>query len=117
MASMAVATVPLDQQTLDPQARDGQRPRPALTGRAATRPQTLGLGHWMHQVLEECVAAAKDFAPDPVHDLRVAIRRCRSLGQGLKVIDSADAWWEMREAGKTVFQALGELRDVQVMRE
>jgi CHAD domain-containing protein len=71
----------------------------------------------MHQVLEECVAAAKDFAPDPVHDLRVAIRRCRSLGQGLKVIDSADAWWEMREAGKTVFQALGELRDVQVMRE
>ena len=71
----------------------------------------------MHRVLAECQEAEKSFAPDPVHDLRVAIRRCRSLGEGMRVIDSAKAWRQMRKAGKGVFQALGELRDVQVMQE
>jgi len=37
----------------------------------------------MERVLEECDRAAVDLAGDPVHDLRVALRRCRSLADGL----------------------------------
>jgi len=71
----------------------------------------------MRRVLEECVRAGADFAPDPVHDLRVALRRCRSIADGMKAVDPDPVWKAMKRAGKSVFQSLGELRDVQVMAE
>lgn len=71
----------------------------------------------MVRVLEECQRASVEFAPDPVHDLRVAIRRCRSLADGLIALDPDPAWKEMKRAGKRVFAALGALRDMQVMAE
>ncbi len=58
-----------------------------------------------------------EFAPDPVHDLRVALRRCRSIADGLKAIDPDPAWKQMKKAGKRLFSSLGELRDAQVMEE
>lgn len=76
-----------------------------------------GLAHWMAQVLYECDRAALDFAPDPVHDLRVALRRCRSLADGWIAIDPRPAWKDMKKAGRKLFRALGGLRDVQVMTE
>ncbi len=76
-----------------------------------------GLALWMDRVLEECDRASVDFATDPVHDLRVALRRCRSLADGLKSLDPRPEWKAMKRAGKAVFQSLGELRDVQVMEE
>ena len=75
----------------------------------------LGLGHWMRQVVEQLDRASDNFDPDPVHDLRVAIRRCRSIAQGLQDIDSDRTWKKMRSLGKQVFAPLGDLRDVQVM--
>ena len=77
----------------------------------------FGLAHWMHEVLVEAEKARVDFAPDPVHDLRVAIRRCRSLGEGFLPVDPDPGWKQMRKAGKAVFSALGTLRDVQVLME
>jgi len=77
----------------------------------------FGLAHWMHEVLIEAEKARADFAPDPVHDLRVAIRRCRSLGEGFQAVDPDPNWKKMRKAGKAVFAALGTLRDVQVLME
>jgi exopolyphosphatase/guanosine-5'-triphosphate,3'-diphosphate pyrophosphatase len=77
----------------------------------------LGLRAWMEAVLVECERAAAGFEADPVHDLRVAIRRCRSLADGLIAIDPDLSWKEMRKAGKKIFQALGDLRDMQVMQE
>ncbi|MGO9863056.1 MAG: CHAD domain-containing protein [Terriglobales bacterium] len=77
----------------------------------------LGLRAWMHRVLEECDRAAKGFEPDPVHDLRVALRRCRSLADGLMAIDPDPSWKDMKKAGKKLFQALGDLRDMQVIEE
>ena len=41
-----------------------------------------GLALWMERVLEECDHASIGLLPDPVHDLRVALRRCRSLADG-----------------------------------
>jgi CHAD domain-containing protein len=71
----------------------------------------------MERVLEECDRASASFAPDPVHDLRVALRRCRSMVDGLMVMDPDPAWKQMKKAGKRLFQSLGELRDVHVMEE
>jgi exopolyphosphatase/guanosine-5'-triphosphate,3'-diphosphate pyrophosphatase len=71
----------------------------------------------MEHVLVECDRAAEGFETDPVHDLRVALRRCRSLADGLIAMDPHPAWKEMKKSGKKLFQALGELRDMQVMQE
>jgi CHAD domain-containing protein len=76
-----------------------------------------GLGFWMDRVLEECDRTGVDLAADPVHDLRVALRRCRSIADGLRVMDPHPAWKEMKRAGKRLFSQLGELRDAQVMEE
>jgi len=71
----------------------------------------------MERVLEECARAEQGFAAEPVHDLRVSLRRCRSLADGLMAIDPDPAWKQMKRAGRQLFRSLGELRDVQVMKE
>jgi exopolyphosphatase/guanosine-5'-triphosphate,3'-diphosphate pyrophosphatase len=71
----------------------------------------------MERVLVECDRAAAGFDAEAVHDLRVALRRCRSLADGLMAIDPDSSWKDMKKAGKKLFQALGELRDMQVMQE
>ena len=76
-----------------------------------------GLAHWMRRVLKECDKAVPDLAPDPVHDLRVALRRCRSMADGLRQIDPDKSWKQMKAFGRPLFQSLGELRDAQVMME
>lgn len=90
--------------------------KPAVPKAADTKPK-LGLRAWMERVLVECERAAAGFDADAVHDLRVALRRCRSLADGLMAIDPDSSWKDMKKAGKKVFQALGELRDMQVMAE
>jgi CHAD domain-containing protein len=89
---------------------------PALPPKKSVR-KKAGLALWMERVLEECDRAAVDFAADPVHDLRVALRRCRSLADGLMALDPDPNWKQMKKAGKRLFSSLGELRDVQVMEE
>jgi len=76
-----------------------------------------GLAYWANRVLEECDKASQDFAPDPVHDLRVAIRRCRSMADGFMSVDPDPEWKQMKKAAKPLFSSLGDLRDVQVMME
>src|SRR5262252_239540 len=81
--------------------------------KSATRP--TGLGYWMLRVLEECEKVAADFSADPVHDLRVSLRRCRSMADGMMAMDPDRGWKDMKKAGKQLFQRLGSLRDVQIM--
>src|SRR3954470_5257810 len=76
-----------------------------------------GFAFWMERVLEDCERASVEFAADPVHDLRVALRRCRSMADGLMAIDPDPSWKQMKKAGKLLFSSLGELRDMQVMEE
>jgi exopolyphosphatase/guanosine-5'-triphosphate,3'-diphosphate pyrophosphatase len=92
-------------------------PQPAADLKKPKKPPNVNFGYWMRRVLEECVRAGADFAPDPVHDLRVALRRCRSIADGMKAVDPDPVWRAMKKAGKSLFQSLGELRDVQVMAE
>jgi CHAD domain-containing protein len=84
---------------------------------APSKRRITGLAFWLHRVLEECDRASAHFAPDPVHDLRVALRRCRSMADGLMAIDPDPAWKQMKKAGRRLFRSLGDLRDVQVMQE
>src|SRR6516165_5780966 len=76
-----------------------------------------GPAYWAARVLEECDKASHDFAADPVHDLRVAIRRCRSMADGFLSVDPNPAWRQMKKLGKRLFASLGDLRDTQVMME
>ncbi|MGA8150029.1 MAG: CHAD domain-containing protein [Terriglobales bacterium] len=89
----------------------------ATVARPKTIPRKHGLAFWMHRVLEECDRAAGGFAADPVHDLRVSLRRCRSMADGLMTVDPDPAWKQMKKAGRHLFRSLGELRDTQVMEE
>jgi CHAD domain-containing protein len=71
----------------------------------------------MERVLKELekMRAAPD--PDVVHDLRVAIRRCRSVAAVMEEVDPDSAWPEMRKLGRKLFRQLGDLRDTQVLEE
>lgn len=74
-----------------------------------------GLRDSMERVLNELETVRKDPAPDPVHDLRVAIRRCRSVGAVFQEVDPDPAWSELRRVPRKLFRRLGALRDAQVM--
>jgi CHAD domain-containing protein len=95
--------------------KDVSSSAPAVQPKAPQVREKFGLAHWMSQVLEECDRAEAEFAKDPVHDLRVALRRCRSMADGLMAIDPSPEWRRMKKAGKQLFSALGNLRDAQVM--
>ncbi len=92
-----------------PARKKSSRTTPAL--------KTTGLRYWMLRVLEECERVSTDFSADPVHDLRVSLRRCRSLADGMRALDPDPSWKAMRKAGKRLFQRLGDLRDIQIMME
>lgn len=82
-----------------------------------TTSKPAGLRYWMLRVIEECDNVAADFSADPVHDLRVSLRRCRSMADGMMAMDPDRNWKDMKKAGKALFQRLGALRDVQIMME
>lgn len=77
----------------------------------------VGLGYWMNQVLFQCEKVAEGFGSDPVHDLRTALRRCRSMADGIMVFDPAPAWKKMKKSGRQLFRSLGALRDTHVLQE
>lgn len=71
----------------------------------------------MERVLKELEKVRTAPDPDAVHDLRVALRRCRSLAAVMEEVDPDPAWPEMRNLGRKLFRQLGELRDTQVLEE
>lgn len=73
--------------------------------------------YWMERVLKELESVRESPEPDAVHDLRVAIRRCRSVASVMEEVDPDAAWPDMRKLGKKLFRQLGELRDTQVLEE
>jgi CHAD domain-containing protein len=69
----------------------------------------------MREVLKEAAKTADGLDSDAVHDLRVALRRCRSLAGGFRAIDPDKNWKRMRRQASSLFDSLGELRDCHVM--
>ena len=82
---------------------------------AGAQVERRDLPFWMDQVLKELDSVRSSPHMDAVHDLRVAIRRCRSVAAAMEEIDPDPAWPAMRKAARKLFRALGALRDAQVM--
>lgn len=76
-----------------------------------------GLSYWAGQVLKEVEKVSQNFDADPVHDLRVALRRCRSMADGFVPVDPDRGWKQLKKFGKELFSRLGNLRDMQVMED
>src|SRR5690348_8236005 len=87
----------------------------AVAAPANVRTPHRSLSHWMNRVLEELHSLPSSNDPDAVHDLRVALRRCRSLAAVIEEVDPDRSWQSMRKVARRLFRSLGELRDVQVM--
>jgi CHAD domain-containing protein len=81
------------------------------------RPEHRGLSFWMDRVIKELEHVRSSSDADAVHDLRVAIRRCRSVGAVMEEVDPDPAWPAMRKVARRLFRGLGALRDAQVMDE
>jgi len=77
--------------------------------------QHRGLTQWMQRVVKELDNLRQSPDRDAVHDLRVAIRRCRSVGAVMREVDPDPAWHELRRVPKKLFRKLGQLRDTQIM--
>jgi exopolyphosphatase/guanosine-5'-triphosphate,3'-diphosphate pyrophosphatase len=69
----------------------------------------------MQRVLKEASRVQRDFPVEAVHDLRVSLRRCRSIASGLAEIDADPIWSEVNRASRKLFRRLGALRDLQVL--
>jgi len=76
-----------------------------------------GINHWMSRVVKELGHLREDVNPDTVHDVRVAVRRCRSVAEVMEEVDPDAGWGEMQKIGRKLFRSLGALRDLQVMKE
>jgi CHAD domain-containing protein len=75
-----------------------------------------GFGVWMDRVLERATEVERSWNEDEVHDLRVALRRCRTMAEALDEVNPSPGWRKLKKSTRELFHALGELRDVQVER-
>jgi CHAD domain-containing protein len=68
----------------------------------------------MDRVLHRVQKVQKDWDADDIHDLRVALRRCRTMADALTEANPSPGWNKLKKGSKKIFHSLGELRDVQV---
>jgi CHAD domain-containing protein len=87
----------------------------SIPGVVAAKP--AGLEEWMSRVVERAAKVQHRFDADSVHNLRVALRRCRTMADALSEVNPSPGWRKLKKASGAMFHALGELRDVQVTAE
>src|SRR3984957_8918653 len=75
------------------------------------------LEKWMERVLNRGQKVRKSWSAADVHDLRVALRKCRTMADALTDTNPSSGWNKLKRNSKKIFHALGELRDVQVEQE
>ena len=71
----------------------------------------------MNRVLELANAVQEGWKSKDVHDLRVALRRCRTMAEALSEVNPDRGWRKLKKDSRELFHALGELRDTQVEQE
>lgn len=76
-----------------------------------------GLEVWMDEVLERADRLRPKWDVDAVHDVRVALRRCRTMADTLSGVNPDPGWRKLKKHSKQLFHALGALHDVQVERD
>src|SRR5246127_245730 len=75
------------------------------------------LEKWMQRVLNRGEKLRKTWSAADVHDLRVALRKCRTMADALTDTHPSPGWNKLKRNSKKIFHSLGELRDVQVEQE
>lgn len=75
-----------------------------------------GLEVWMDRVLEAAPKVEPNWRKDEVHDLRVALRRCRTMGEALSEVSPGSRWRKIKKVSRKLFHATGDLHDTQVER-
>jgi CHAD domain-containing protein len=86
----------------------------ALTLPAEPPSQRIGLDMWMNRVLDLTEAVQNGWKSREVHDLRVALRRCRTMADALSEVNPDHGWRALKKHSRGLFRALGVLRDTQV---
>ena len=81
------------------------------------RPHRAGLDVWMERVLERADKVPPDWDADDVHDLRTALRRCRTMADALEQVNPAPGWRKLKHGSRDLFQSMGALRDIQIERQ
>src|SRR5580698_6666615 len=89
----------------------------AVTLPAETPTKRIGLDVWMYRVLELAEEVRNGWKSREVHDLRVALRRCRTMADALSEVNPDRGWRELKKVSRKLFRALGALRDTQVEQE
>jgi CHAD domain-containing protein len=90
-----------------------------MTAHAVTLPaeppiKRIGLDVWMNRVLELAEEVQNGWKSREVHDLRVALRRCRTMADALSEVNPGHGWRGLKKGSRELFRALGALRDTQV---
>jgi CHAD domain-containing protein len=89
----------------------------AMTFPAEPSTKRIGLDVWMNRVLELAQEVENGWKPREVHDLRVALRRCRTMADALSEVNPDHGWRALKKQSRDLFRALGALRDTQVEQE
>ena len=79
--------------------------------------EKVGLPYWADRVLEEHSNIGGALPAEPIHDLRISLRRCILIAEVMRDIDPACDWKALRKSARRTFQKLGALRDTQVLSE
>ncbi len=76
--------------------------------------RSAGLELWMDRVVDRAEQVRHGWDADAVHDLRVALRRCRTIADALSEVNPGPGWRRLKRVSRDLFRALGKLRDTQV---
>jgi CHAD domain-containing protein len=71
----------------------------------------------MQEAPQKLAKAADGLANKAVHDLRVVLRRCRSMADSFRAVDPDKNWNKMRRQATALFDSMGTLRDCHVIME
>src|ERR1700733_6387209 len=71
----------------------------------------------MNRVSEMADKLEDGWDSDGVHDLRVALRRCRTMADALSEVNYLPNRQKLNKTTRLLYQALGELRDSQVAKQ
>ena len=86
----------------------------AISLPAGVTAKITGLEVWMNEVLKRADDLRPEWDAEDVHDVRVAIRRCRTMADTLRDVNPDPGWRKLKKHSKRLFHSLGDLRDTQV---
>jgi CHAD domain-containing protein len=83
----------------------------------STPEEKVGFAYWADRVLEEHSNVGGALPAEPIHDLRVSLRRSILIADAMRGLDPTCDWKAVRKSARRMFQRLGALRDAQILTE